>query len=126
MINLLVALGGALGALARFGVANLLNTPAALRFPYATLLVNVTGSFLLGLVLRGIEGWPAEPGWRAFLAIGFCGAFTTFSTFSYENVRLLQDRQYWTASVNILASVILCIFAVLAGWAIAQRFTVTR
>jgi CrcB protein len=126
MINLLVALGGAFGALARFGVANLLNTPAALRFPYATLLVNVTGSFLLGLVLRGFEGWPNEPGWRAFLAIGFCGAFTTFSTFSYENMRLLQERQYFTAFGNIVGSVVLCILAVLAGFAIAQRFTVTQ
>lgn len=126
MINLLVALGGAFGALARFGVANLLNTPAALRFPYATLLVNVTGSFLLGLVLRGAEGWPSEPSWRAFLAIGFCGAFTTFSTFSYENVRLLQERQYFSAFGNIVGSVVLCILAVLAGFAIAQRFTVTQ
>lgn len=126
MINLLVALGGAFGALARFGVANLLNTPAALRFPYATLLVNVTGSFLLGLVLRGVEGWPTGPTWRAFLAIGFCGAFTTFSSFSYENVRLLQERQYFAAFGNILGSVVLCILAVLAGFAIAQRFTVTH
>lgn len=123
MINLLVALGGAFGALARFGVAQALQTPAALRFPMATLVVNVTGSFLLGLVLRTVQGWPTEASWRAFLAIGFCGAFTTFSSFSYENLRLLQDRHYFAAFANITASVLLCLLAVLAGFALAQRFT---
>ena len=121
MINLLVALGGAFGALARFGVYNLLQTPAAARFPVATLLVNVAGSFLLGVVLRATEFSGAGSNWRAFLAVGFCGAFTTFSTFSYENVQLLHDRHYLTAFGNIVGSVAICIVAVLAGVAVAQH-----
>lgn len=121
MINaLLVALGGAFGALARYGVnAALLNLPA--RFPWATLAVNVTGSFLLGVVLRSFEGTPNTAAWRALLAVGFCGAYTTFSTFSYESVRLMQERQWLAAGTNIAANMLLCLLAVLAGFAVASR-----
>jgi CrcB protein len=116
MTAILVAIGGALGALARYGVAHALYSS---RFPWATLLVNVTGSFLLGVVLRATATWPAAVSWRAFLAVGFCGAFTTFSTFSYESLRLLQDRHWGAGLFNIGANTLLCLAAVAAGMLIA-------
>jgi len=121
MTSLLIAIGGALGALARYGVNTVIVNATGGRFPWATLAVNVTGSFLLGVVLRAFEGTPNFNAWRALLAIGFCGAYTTFSTFSYESVRLMQERQWLAAGTNMLGNVLLCLLAVMAGFAVANR-----
>ena len=122
MINaILVAIGGAFGALARFGINNVIVSSTTSRFPWATLAVNVTGSFLLGVVLRSFEGSVNSGAWRALLAIGFCGAYTTFSTFSYESMRLMQERQWLAAGANLFGNVLLCLLAVMAGFAIANR-----
>ncbi len=94
-------------------------------FPRGTLLVNIAGSFLLGFILRytmDLAGMTTET--RAFLTIGFCGGFTTFSTFSYETIALLQEGQWSRASVYLMSSVILSLAATLAGLAVAQQILV--
>ncbi|MGQ0561574.1 MAG: fluoride efflux transporter CrcB [Gemmatimonadota bacterium] len=120
MTSLLVAIGGALGALARYGVAGLVQGYTGARYPWETMLINVSGSLLLGMVLRLFEALPVSSSWRAAVAIGFCGAYTTFSTFSYETVRLIQDRQWLAAAGNVTGNVVFCLIAVFVGFAAAE------
>lgn len=115
MIYLYVALGGAAGALARFAVGGWVTTWAGAGFPWATLLINGLGSLLLGLVLARFSELPADFGIRAFLAVGFCGAFTTFSTFGFETASLLQRGSHSAALVYMGTSVLLSVLAVFAG-----------
>lgn len=109
-----IALGGAAGSVARAMVA--LSLPA--RFPWATLAVNVAGSLLLGWLMARLG--PAESGpaaaLRNLLAVGFCGGFTTFSTFSWQTLEQMQKGQWSAAVTNILLSVTLCLLAVWLGW----------
>ena len=112
---LLIAAGGSLGAIARYGVSNFVYTAADATFPWGTLAVNVSGSFLIGAVLELFDAalFPAE--WRSFLAIGFLGAYTTFSTYTLETVNLLRDGEVKLAAANILAGNIAGIVAVVLG-----------
>lgn len=113
---LLIAAGGALGALARFGATAAIGRWAPETFPWGTFLVNVSGSLLLGVLV----GLPASTGrLHAFAAIGAAGAFTTFSTFSYESVLLLQAGSYGRAAVYMGGSVILATGALLLGLTVA-------
>ena len=116
----LLALGGALGSVARFYMAGIL--PVYREFPVGTLLVNSVASFLLGY-LYGLIFWGFEvtPEWRVFLGTGFCGALSTFSTFSYETFSLLREREYLLAGLNIAANVIITITLVFAGFLLARR-----
>lgn len=110
-----IAAGGALGALARFGVVHLAGR-AGLQFPWGTLAVNVAGSLAIGVLLGALgrrEG--AVEAVRPFLVIGVLGAFTTFSAFSMETVLLLQDARWGPALAYVLASVVLCVTAAWAG-----------
>ena len=111
MIHLLaVALGGALGALGRYGVNGLLFPVMGERFPLGTLAVNVTGSILMGILyVLIIEKAALAPEWRNFLMVGFLGAFTTFSTFSLDALALWQNGQLSLALTYVVASVVLCI-----------------
>lgn len=103
--SLLVAAGGALGTLARHALDTALPVQAA-AFPWTTFLINTAGSLILGLVLAISETRPSAPAWvRTFLAIGFCGAFTTFSTVSLEFVQLAENSATGIASLYILASI---------------------
>ena len=113
-----IAAGGAVGALARFGLSAWIGRWAP-AFPWGTFVVNVTGCLFLGLVLRLLEGTGRATVWHAFLAVGVAGAFTTFSTFSHENVLLLQEREYVRAAVYMSGSVVLGICALLLGLALA-------
>lgn len=115
-ILVMIALGGALGAVARYGLGGWVHGWAGAGFPWGTLVVNVTGSLFLGLTVRVLEGLAAGPGWRAFLAIGVAGGFTTFSTFGYEAHALLQDGRTGAALGYVLASVVLGVGAVFAGF----------
>mgnify|MGYP003289911542 CR=1 FL=1 len=93
MAAFLIFVGAGMGGLARYTVGNWVQAATGPTFPWGTLLINVTGSFLLTFFYGLLEGTAAPPEWRAFLGIGFCGGYTTFSTFSYETARLLQtDR----------------------------------
>ncbi|HEV7184465.1 MAG TPA: fluoride efflux transporter CrcB [Leifsonia sp.] len=100
LVVLAVAAAGGLGAVARLVFDGVLRSRLAVNFPLGTTVINVTGSFLLGLVtaLALAHGLPAE--WRAILGTGFLGGYTTFSTASYETVRLAQQRRYRAALFN--------------------------
>ena len=115
-----LALGGALGAIARFYISGLL--PVYRDFPVGTLLVNSIASFILGY-LYGLLFWGINvtPEWRLFLGTGFCGALSTFSTFSYETFSLLREREYLLAGLNVLANVFVTLSLIFAGFILARR-----
>jgi CrcB protein len=115
-----VALGSAIGGVARYLLGGFIQRDAT-TFPWGTLVVNVSGSFLLGLLMRYAVAAPIRAETRAFLTIGLCGGFTTFSTFSYEAVSLLRDGQWLRAGTYVGASVMLSLVAVLAGFAVARQ-----
>ena len=108
---LLIALGGAGGALCRYGLVNLINQFNHGKFPLGTLTVNVLGSFLIGIMYVLIaERLTLHPDWRSILIVGFLGAFTTFSTFSLEVITLLEHGQLVTAFSYMASSLLLCCF----------------
>lgn len=111
MLNLIaIAIGGALGALLRYGFASGAQHWLGKGFPHGTLIVNIIGSFLIGAVYAAlIERAALSEAWRSFLIIGLLGAFTTFSTFSFETVSLIQSGALIKAALNILLSVGLCV-----------------
>ncbi|HLB36971.1 MAG TPA: fluoride efflux transporter CrcB [Gemmatimonadales bacterium] len=118
---LYLALGGLAGTFARYSLQGLAQ-PSGATFPLGTLVVNLLGALLLGFLMRyllatGLVG----PEARAGLTIGFCGAFTTMSTFSYETMALLTDGQYWRAALYLLGSVGGSLAAIVAGMGIADR-----
>jgi CrcB protein len=113
---LYITIGSALGGVCRYLLGGLVQRGAGPGFPAGTLVVNVTGSFLLGLFLRyGLETHSLTPEMRAFLTVGFCGGYTTFSTFSYETVALLEDGQWSRAGLYAAASLALSLAATLLG-----------
>lgn len=121
MIILSIMFGGALGALARYGVSLGVGYLSWQGFPWATLLVNTTGSFVIGFVLTTLALKPNfGVFWQSFFIIGFLGAFTTFSTFSLETLRLVTQQQGWLAIANVLANVSLGLLGVLLGAALGK------
>jgi fluoride exporter len=122
-----VAVGGGLGSVARFLVTALVQQRASLDFPAATLLINVTGSCLIGFLAQlGVDTRILSPEARIFLTTGICGGFTTFSTFSYETLQLAEDDRYSAAAVYIGASVVLSLLACFAGVAAARGMLAWR
>lgn len=120
MVAIYVALGGALGALGRYGVGSWVQSlagghAAAGGLPWDTFVVNVSGSLLIGFALRVFAAADLTPELRAFLSVGLLGAFTTFSTFSLETVTLLGAERWWAALAYSLGSVVLGLFAVVLG-----------
>ncbi len=112
---LLAAIGGALGALARWGVAEALPRPDG-GWPWATLLVNLTGCLLIGVLTGALAGRSPEPAWaRPFLAVGVLGGFTTYSAFAVEAVGLAEAGRVAAAGGYVLASVLGGVLAVAAG-----------
>jgi CrcB protein len=119
--TLLIGAGGVLGALARYGLGGLVQRVAGGAFPAGTLAVNVLGCFAIGIVMYLTEDRPLlAPSARLFLAIGFLGSFTTFSTFGYETVAMLRERDAAAAVLNVGASMGLGLLAVVLGRAAAQ------
>ncbi len=120
----LVALFGALGALARYGVSGwVARATRSSAFPYGTLSVNIVGSFALGLLMGLATGGALglSPRVRVGLAIGFLGAFTTFSTFSYETLEALRVGQLRFAFLNVAVSVVGALAACWLGLSLAER-----
>ena len=113
-----IALGGAVGSVARAAIGWALHA----RFPWATLLVNVTGSLLIGWLMTRIG--TAEPEnaahLQSLLVVGFCGGFTTFSTFSWQTLDQMLRGQWAAAAANILLSVVLCLVAVWLGFRVGR------
>ncbi|MGA0602692.1 fluoride efflux transporter CrcB [Caulobacter sp. KR2-114] len=121
---LLVMAGGALGTLARY-VVSVLALPISGRMPWGTMMINVSGSFLIGLfgTLTLASGrFPVSENLRLFVMIGFCGGYTTFSSFSLQTLDLLRGGALARAALNMGASVALCVAAVAVGHALAAHF----
>ena len=121
-VVLIIALGSAFGGVARYWISGLVAEWVGETFPWGTLVVNVAGSALIGaLAALGDSarvGLPAEA--RLFLMVGVMGGFTTFSSFSLQTLRLVQDGDWWRAAANVLLSVVICLVAVAAGYRIAR------
>lgn len=118
-----IASGGAIGAVARFLVSNQVYAWFGRGFPYGTLVVNVLGSLLMGLLsVWFLERSIADPLWRAAVLVGFLGAFTTFSTFSLETFVLIENGELLRAVVNMLASVSVCVVSVWVGVTLARQW----
>jgi len=119
---LYIALGGIAGTLSRYGLEGWIQSRTATGFPLGTLTVNISGSLLLGFILRVATGTTlVSPDVRAALTIGFCGAFTTMSTFSYESVALLTDGDYLRAALYMGATILGCVAAVMLGTALGSK-----
>ena len=116
-----IALGGALGAMARFGLTALATEALGPRLPWGTLLVNVVGSLLLGMLMAWGDRAPMGQGVRVMLTTGVMGALTTFSTFSVETVRLVERGDWLWAGANVLGNVVLSLAAAAIGLAIVGR-----
>ena len=117
---LIVGLGGFLGSVARYLASTQLARLWPALFPWGTFAVNVIGSLVVGLVfgLSQRHQWLTAE-WRLFLATGFCGGFTTFSAFAFENMRLIQHGDYGTFALYAIASVVLCIAGAAVGYFIS-------
>lgn len=126
MTLLYIAIGGAAGALARYGVGGWVQERAGFGFPWGTLVVNVVGCLLIGFALRYLEAVRLAPEVRALVAVGVLGAFTTFSTFSYETVTLLEDGAWGRAAGYFFGSSLLGIAAVYVGISISASILQTR
>jgi CrcB protein len=116
-----IAAGSALGGVSRDLVGGMVQRALATTLPAGTLVVNVTGSFLLGLFIHyALETPTLTPELRAFLTIGFCGGYTTFSTFSYETFALLEDGEWTRAGLYAALSLLLALGATIAGFLAAR------
>ncbi len=122
-----IALGSAIGGMGRYLVGGAVQRLAGTAFPVGTLLVNVTGSCLLGAILRyGIDGPGLTPEMRAFLTVGLCGGYTTFSAFTYETLALFEGGQWPRATAYITLSLGLSLLAAFLGFAAAAPLAVNR
>lgn len=119
-----VAIGGAIGASLRYSATLGVTAWLGKGFPYTTLLVNILGSFIMGLLFSLIEhGIVAELPWRPLIGVGILGALTTFSTFSLDTLLMLQNGEWQKAIINILLNVLVCIFAAWLGMQLVPNRT---
>lgn len=113
---LMVGFGGFLGTVARFWVDGYVSERFGPGFPYGTFIINCSGSFLIGLVLTVLSDrahW--NPNWRYLVAVGFIGAYTTFSTFEYEALRTMQQSEFLIGGLYVVLSVVIGFFSVWLG-----------
>jgi CrcB protein len=111
----LIALGGSLGAIARYGVSTYVLGSVNSVYPWGTLVVNLSGCLLLGVCVEVFDQLLVPANLRSFIAIGFLGAYTTFSTYSLETINLLREGEFRLAGANVLVSNILGLAFLLAG-----------
>jgi fluoride exporter len=127
--SIVIALGGAIGSVLRFWLAEIMQALAGPAFPWGTLIANVSGSFVIGLAayLADAQGNAfGGPLLRQFLMIGICGGFTTFSAFSLQTLALAQNGQWGWLAFNILGSVVLCLAGVWLGYSAALSLNALR
>ena len=115
MLYLYLAAGGVLGTLARFGAGTWVASWAGTSFPWGTLLINLVGSFVLGFAVRATAVVPISLELRGLITVGFCGAFTTFSTFTFETVGLLQQGAWGRGAAYAFGSLALGLLAIWLG-----------
>lgn len=119
---LAVAVGGALGAVVRYAVSYSLLSKILLPFPFATFFINISGSFLIGFILTlAVERYAVSDYWRLFFAVGFLGAYTTFSTFEFETLNLVRGKDFLSAGLYVCLSFIIGFAAVCAGVWLAKK-----
>ena len=119
---IMVLAGGATGSLARFLVGTAIMARAGGRFPFGTVFINISGSFLIGLAMTLLtERFRPHPNWRLFLVVGFLGGYTTFSSFEWETLSLIKDGARWLGLLNAIGSVALGYAAVCLGAIVAGR-----
>lgn len=119
---LYIGIFGGLGCIARFLASGWTYQLVGRSLPYGTMLVNVVGSFLLGFLMTfGIRSTLLPPELRIGISVGFMGGFTTFSTFSYETIKLLEEGSLWQAGANIVLNILLCLFFALLGILLARQ-----
>ena len=118
----LIAIFGSAGTLARYGLQGLVQIRVASTFPYGTLLVNLSGCFLLGLIGQfTLNRMVISPDWRAAIAVGFFGGYTTFSSFGWETAKMLEDGEWLRASTYVAASVVAGLLLSAAGIHLANK-----
>jgi CrcB protein len=118
---LLISLGAILGANLRYFLAQYVASAVPSGFPYGTLVINVTGSLILGFFLvLSTDRIILDPRWRLVIAVGFCGGYTTYSSFAYETFALFEQGRWLSSALNILSTNILCLLGVTAGAALAR------
>ena len=116
-----VAIGGALGALSRYGVDNWIERHVESAFPWATFAINISGCFAVGFLIAAVVDRDRAPDWlRVSLVVGFCGGYTTFSTFAQESLDLIEARDFAVAIANVMLSVMVGIAAVFIGAKMAR------
>jgi CrcB protein len=118
----LIAVFGAAGTLARYGLQGLVQIRVASTFPYGTLLVNLSGCFLLGLIGQfTLNRMVISPDWRVAIAVGFFGGYTTFSSFGWETAKMLEDGEWLRASTYVASSVVAGLLLSVAGIHLANK-----
>ena len=120
MLILYVALGSAFGGVIRYLIITVVSRIFGEDFPWGTLTVNITGSFLLGLIIVDISTQFLSSPAYCFGVVGFSGGLTTFSSFSLQNLSLASQRRWWAVAWNILGSMLLCMICILAGYLIGE------
>jgi CrcB protein len=119
---LLVALGGAIGSAARYLAGAFIANRFGPDFPWGTFIVNVSGSFLIGVILSFVGGGQLPAGARPFLAVGIMGGYTTFSTYSHETLQLIQGGEFGAAMFNTLGQVVAGLVGVYLGVVLGRAF----
>ena len=118
---LVISLGAIFGANARWVISRYLAKAVGPVFPYGTLVINVSGSFIVGFfMIWASERVLLDPRWRLLIVVGFCGAFTTFSSFAFETMAYFQQGQWTLMMTNFVSNNLLCLAAVLGGMALAR------
>lgn len=117
---IVVAVGGALGSVLRYGISGLAYRLLGTSFPWGTLVVNVAGCFAIGLLWGLAERFPLRPNTSLFIFAGMLGAFTTFSTYGLESINLVRDGEFGAAATNVILSNVVGLVVVLLGFALAR------
>jgi CrcB protein len=117
---LAISIGGLLGANARYLLANWAAQRLGTGFPYGTFIINISGAFVLGLFMAFLQDRFIDANYRLFFATGFCGAYTTFSTLTYESLRLFQDGSFLLGFTNLFGSIVVGMLGVFLGFVLGR------